>query len=80
MIIKVNKQKSKISILLNKKFYNKDTIKQSIEDFKEICDGEMIEGKGFLVVLSVDEKELLDVLGYEFCNYVLGLMKNRQLV
>ena len=79
-MIKVNKQKSKISILLNKKFYNKEAILQSLKDFKEICQGELIEGDNFLVVLSVEEKELLEVLGYEFCNYVLGLMKNEQLV
>jgi len=58
----------------NEQFYKKEFIKQAITDFKEICEIEKTE-EGLLLK---PKKELnIDILGYEFYNYVLGLMKNQ---
>ena len=63
---------------LNPNFYDKSSIGEAIEDFKEI--GEISLDKGFVVVLSKDDYLTSEELFYEFSNYVLGLMKNNSVV
>ena len=81
MSIIINKEKSEICILLNKRLYNQNAIKDSLLDFKEISEGEIKEDReNWLIVLKPKEENILDTIGYEFCNYVLGLMKNKMIV
>ncbi len=81
MGITINKEKNEVCITLNKEFYNNQAIKDSLLDFKEVCDGEVEEDKeNQIIILKPKENEMLYVVGYEFCNYILGSMKNKSLV
>lgn len=75
--IKVNKKEKKVDIVLNKNFYCIEAVKESIEDFKEICDSSVSDEEDIKVSLKPKEDLDIDTLGYEFSNYVLGLMKNK---
>ncbi len=63
-------------IYLNNKFYAKEAIEQALEDFSDICKGEIIN-EDFQVRLYTDKE--VPSLEDEFLNYVLGLMKNEGL-
>ena len=82
MTIKVDKKKGEICISLNKKFYEIKIIKNSLADFKEVCKGKIKkhEGKDIIIMLKPLEIKMTDCLGHEFCNYALGLMKNKIIV
>jgi tryptophanase len=71
--VEINKEKNEVVIRFNQKFYTQPHIDQAIEDFKEVCDARK---EGNDLILKPKQKEDLDRLGYEFYNYVLGLMKN----
>jgi len=74
-------EKNEIYISLNKEFYNIQAIKEAIIDFEEICDGELNEDiKNYTLILKLKEQNDLCNIGYEFCNYVLGLIKNEYLI
>ncbi|MBO06188.1 MAG: HxsD-like protein [Candidatus Woesearchaeota archaeon] len=64
-----------IKIRLNNKFYDKETIKTALDDFKEACDGKILNDE---IEVKLEPKEAINDLEGEFCNYVLGLIKNRQ--
>ncbi|MBL7056012.1 hypothetical protein ISS07_03825 [Candidatus Woesearchaeota archaeon] len=72
--IKIQQEKNEVLVSFNEKFYKEDAINQAIADFKQACDikknenGLLMKPKG-----NID----IDTLGYEFYNYVLGLMKNK---
>ncbi len=66
---------SNIRIILNSKFYDQQSIKEALEDFKGACRGKILNDK---FEVELEPKEQLDNLDGEFCNYVLGLIKNRQ--
>lgn len=79
--MRIEKAKGEVVISLNKKFYDLKAIKESLGDFKQVCSGkvEMAKKEIKIVLLSRGGKPD-NTLGYEFCNYVLGLMKNKTLV
>ncbi|MCK4521740.1 MAG: HxsD-like protein [Nanoarchaeota archaeon] len=64
-------------ILLNKEFYNKESVKEALNDFKGICRGKILNNS---IEIELKPKEDIKQLKEEFCNYVLGLMKNKTLV
>jgi hypothetical protein len=72
--VKINKAKNEVLIKFNEKFYKKEFIDQAIVDFKEVCD---IKKRENGLLLKPKEEVNIDELGYEFYNYVLGLMKNQ---
>ena len=80
--IQINKEKNEILILLNKHFYNIESISNALEDFKDICCGKFSDaGKDYIkIILKLKDKSMIEILGHEFCNYSLGLMKNKMLV
>ena len=81
MSIKIDKNKREICISLNKKFYDTKAVKESLADFKGICEGKIKEDRCLInIILKPKEKNMLNIIGYEFCNYALGLMKNKMLV
>jgi len=80
-LMKINREENEISIFLSSKLYDLQIIKEVLADFKEVCEGHIEESNlRIKIVLKPKEKDILDVIGYEFCNYVLGLMKNKLLV
>jgi hypothetical protein len=80
MSISVDQNKNRINISLNKSFYAVDAVKKAAEDFKEIGDFSVHDKKNILVSIKVKDASQVEILGYEFCNYVLALMKNEALV
>lgn len=75
--IKIDKKGKKVEIVLNKNFYCLDVVKEGIADFKEVCNSSISDEEGIKISLKPKEKVNIDTLGYEFSNYVLGLMKNK---
>lgn len=71
--VKINKKKNEVILSFNESFYDKQFISQAIEDFKEVCD--IKKDKEFIFLKPKKEVDLNN-LGYEFYNYVLGLIKN----
>lgn len=74
-IYKIYKKKMKIK--LNNKFYNKEAVEGALDDFKEVCQGRILNEK---IEVELEPKEETENLQEEFCNYVLGLMKNNVMV
>lgn len=79
MSIKI--EKGNVIINLNKCFYDISSIKESINDFKRVCSARFEDDDSAVrITLKPKERILLKILGHEFCNYVLALMKNKTLV
>jgi len=77
----VKKAKGGVVVSLNRKFYDLNAVKESLRDFKQVCSGKIETAKKEIkVALMPREGKPDNTLGYEFCNYVLGLMKNKTLV
>ena len=71
-------EKKRIRFILSNKIYSIDAVKQAEEDFSEICDCRIINDK--IEVELIPKTEIGAPLEEEFCNYVLGLMKNKEMV
>jgi len=66
-----------IVISFNKNFYTIDTVKKAIQDYKGIANFDLKSNKKEIKVEIKNIKlESEDIIKEEFCNYVLGLMKN----
>ena len=78
--MKIDYKLKKVDVILNKEFYSIDAIKKAINDFKDACDASLSNKKDILVSLRVKTNDDIDKIGYEFCNYVLALMKNEGIV
>ena len=79
-MINIDQKEKKVKILLNKDFYNIEIVRKAADEFKEF--GKFsVSGRDKISILieSVDESQIGSI-GYEFCNYVLGLMKNEAVV
>jgi hypothetical protein len=71
--ISVDKARMEVRLSFNEGFYDPKSITQAITDYLDVCEVSRVEGN--LVLKPKDPKDL-DIIGYEFYNYVLGLMKN----
>ena len=70
----VDEGKKLVMLTFNDNFYSKDLIEKSILDFKEVCDSNF---QGEKLILKPKNNEIdLNTLGYEFYNYLLGLIKS----
>jgi len=76
-VAKNQKEEKKVRVKLNKWFYNKKVIKEALKDFTDVSPGKIING---VIEIELQPKEKNYKLKEEFCNYVLGLMKNKNLV
>ena len=64
-------------------FYRMPSIAQAAEDFSEACSFDFTEGDDLVASIRPKERltdEELRVLAMEFCNYVLGHMRNHAVV
>lgn len=80
MNVNVDEKANKITIKLNKNFYDINSIKKSIEDFSGLCSAAINDKEQFEIVLKSKNNSYIHMLGYEFCNYVLALMKNKNII
>ena len=72
--VTVDKGKNIVILTFNDAFYSKSLIGQAMLDFQEVCDS-YFEGENF--ILKPKNSEIsLDSLGYEFYNYLFGLIKS----
>ena len=63
-----------VLVSLNEQIYERASIDKAADDFRASCSIKSTEDG--LVIKPKDKKDL-DVVGHEFCNYVLGVMKNQ---
>lgn len=76
--IDVKKEEKQVLIKFDTRFYPSDCIFKAIQDFSDSCWTSVDSSSDNVVVtLSPKSEEInLDTLGYEFYNYVLGIIKN----
>ena len=75
-----NNQKNKpLIVRLNKKFYDTGAVKETLNSFRGVCSGKVLESNDRIEVF-LQPKKNVPMLKEEFCNYALGLMKNKSLV
>ena len=70
--VKVRKNKSEVILSFNYEVYDKKAIEQAMHDFEEF--GLFKEERDSIIIIPKDKKTIKEI-GYEFYNYVLGLMK-----
>lgn len=71
--VEVNQKQNQVKLFFNKKFYDKKFIDIALNDYSKVCN---IKQEGDAIILEPKEEIDLTILGCEFYNYVLGLMKN----
>ena len=78
----VDLKEDEIIVNFNKKFYNEEAIIEALIDFEDVSEWNIgnDDEDTMEIKLKPKDKKIISVLGYEFCNYVLGLMKNKSLV
>jgi len=79
-MISIDKTKKRVIVNLNKEFYNVDSVKKAAEDFKDTSDISVSDKEAIIIIMKLKDSSYLNNIGYEFCNYVLALMKNEALV
>ncbi len=77
---KKKKAKKEARINLNKKFYDEGTVRESLKDFKNICETSLKVHDNYLEVVMIDKGNAPENMGLEFSNYVIASMKNKLLV
>lgn len=72
--VTVNKSENLAILTFNDNFYSRDLVSRAMMDFNEVCDSHF-EGENFILRPKNDEIDINN-LGYEFYNYLLGLIKS----
>lgn len=77
----VDQNKGEVRLAFNSEFYGKGAIEQAGKDFAEVCEAAIGDEKEGMIKVLLKQNELSDapdieIIGYEFCNYVLGLIQN----
>ena len=81
MSIFIDNSKKEVQIRFSKAFYNEVIVKEALIEFANICKVQFkIQPQVIEVYLAPLDFNLLNLVGYEFSNYVLGLMKNKGVV
>jgi len=64
-------------IKFNKKIYESAAVKSAIKAYRNLADFDVKEDKKYIKVYfkKIKDKKVKDLLGDEFCNYVLHLMR-----
>ena len=68
--IKISKNKNEVLINFNRQFYNEESIKQAVLDFKDVCDIEEKE-EGLLLKPKESKKKVRTVSSADF--FIRGL-------
>lgn len=71
----IDERTSQVVLTFNQKFYPRELIEQSAIDFKDVCDSKF-EGDQLFLKLKSNDVDLQN-LGYEFYNYLFGLIWNK---
>jgi hypothetical protein len=73
-------QGGSVVIKLNRKFYDRESIDESIREFSDVFSASIVEGDCFAITITPKPGITARNLGPEFCNHVLAAMKNKNLV
>jgi uncharacterized protein YfbU (UPF0304 family) len=76
----MEKKKMKKIVKLNKDFYHKEVINKAISDFNDLLDVKILDQSYTLEISVLNSDKEFSKISNEFCNYVLGVMKNNALV
>ncbi|MBC8500781.1 MAG: hypothetical protein ISS25_01880 [Nanoarchaeota archaeon] len=74
-MLSVKIENNKCIINFNKRLYPKSIIEQGIIDFKE--DEKIILTERGKVIITSNKKTNINEVGYEFCDYLLSLIQER---
>jgi len=74
-MIRIDKEKNLVNISLNNHLYNNSIINTAMKDFESVC--EVKRDNGHIIIIPQNQKDI-ELLGYEFCNYMLGLINNQR--
>ena len=73
-VMNLSRMKGTVTLKLNRKIYPKMIISKAIEDFSELCEFESLNES--LVIKAKSKEVPLASIGFEFYNYLLGLINN----
>lgn len=68
----------KMRVKLSNKFYKKEALNEAIESFKDVCECQILND-AFEIELTPKADFSHPDLGMEFCNFVLGITKDKML-
>ena len=72
--VEVDKKNNTAVLTFNKHFYPEEIVERAILDFRDACDASFQSGK---LILKPKGSEInAGILGYEFYNYLLALLKS----
>lgn len=80
MGIKVDQKKKEVILTLNPKIYDLLTVREAAKDFGKVAKFLIKKDKFIEIKLQPKLTNMLPIIGYEFCNYILGSMKNKGVV
>jgi hypothetical protein len=66
-----------MKVRLSNKFYTKEAVEDAMRSFSELCDAKIVDDSYEVELIPRGDMEC-DIAG-EFCNFVLGVVKDRQL-
>ena len=70
----VDEDKKLVILTFNDNFYPEELVNKAIMEFNEVCDSSR---QGEKLILKPKDSEIdINTLGYEFYNYLLGLIKS----
>lgn len=73
----VDEQNNQVNIKFSKSFYDSKSLNEALTDYSSVCKHTLSESEGYFEVsLMFATAEDIVLIGNEFCNYVLGVMKN----
>lgn len=75
-MISLDPKNNSAKITLNREFYNPDIVKSCASDFKHLANFSIETSEDIAITITPKNREYLEKICYEFCNYVLGTMKN----
>ncbi len=79
--VQIDQDKNIVKIKLNLDFYSVEDLLAATNDFLDLGQINMaVDDRNNNIIITISPKEAedrLDIIGYEFCNYVLGMIKNR---
>jgi hypothetical protein len=80
MSISIDEKNNAVKIILSNTLYPFDAVKKAAEDFRDIGDFTISKKNVTSIVIKLKDKDYISSIGYEFCNYVLALMKNEAFI
>ena len=74
--VHVDHANNRVGLSVNTYFYDKEVLLKCLKDFEKVCKvSKKMEQNIFHISMVPKEETDLDLLGYEFYNYLLGEMK-----